>query len=563
MYDEPKHGLARLAAAAGAIFVFLAFAALPAQAQITTLHDFTGYSPTGPSDGANPLAGLTYDSSTGYYYGTTALGGSGTCELSPGASLGCGTVFKMDSSGNVSILHNFVGGTNDGESPQTGLVLYSGYLYGTANYGGTNDDGTVFRVQTGGTGFEVLYSFQGNALPFPSTVIVDSSGSLFGTTENGGSCIDRPGSGCGTVFKLSPPATVGGAWTFTELYTFKGRDIANGTYDGESPSGGVVMDSAGNLYGSVSYGGAHDDGIVFELKCLEQSTSGSCTAYSTTDTILYTFGAAADDANGAAPLAGLIMDSAGNLYGTTVRGGSSSNCNVGGEAIGCGTVFKLSPPTTGNTWSETVLHSFGGSPDDGAAPYAGLVRDSSGNLYGTTLAGGSSSNCNIGLGEGCGTAFKLDASGNVTAYSFTGPTTAGSLPAGGLVVGSGGNLYGTTAYGGSGTCDSPGGGLGATGCGTVFVFSPTPAAAVQAIINQVNGLYSQGVLNKGQTNALLKPLQTTVNLLNKGKIAGAIGNLEDFVGTVTDLYNSGKLNQEQYTALINAANSAVEQLQAG
>ncbi|HET7213510.1 MAG TPA: choice-of-anchor tandem repeat GloVer-containing protein [Terriglobia bacterium] len=544
MTDRLRHCLARLMAVAGAMFVFLAFAVLSAQAQITTLHNFTG--PT--SDGSIPMAGLTYDSSTGNYYGTTAYGGGNNL----------GTVFKMDSSGNVSILHNFAGGTTDGEEPQAGLVLYSGYLYGTAEYGGSYDDGIVFRVKTDGSGYEVLYSFQGNALPSPSAVILDSSGNLFGTTTNGGSCIDRPGSGCGVVFKLSPPAGEVTTWTFTELYAFTGRDIANQTYDGESPSGGVIIDSEGNLYGTADYGGAHDDGIVFELKCTASSTSGSCDTYATSDTVLYTFGAEANDADGGAPLAGLIMDAGGNLYGTTVRGGGSSNCglDLNEKPLGCGTVFKLSPPTTGDTWTETVLHSFSGPPSDGMTPFAGLVRDSSGNLYGTTTSGGSGG-CNLMGLAGCGIAFKLDQSGNETVYSFTGPPSDGAFITASLVLGANGGLYGTTTLGGSGSCA---GFLGEDyGCGTVFALATSPQAAIQAIIDQVSALS----LKKGQTSALLNPLQTALNLLNKGKIAGAIGSLEDFIGTVRGLYNGGKLTQAQYTEMVNAANSVIEQLQAG
>ncbi len=557
MDDLLKHCLARLIAAAGAIFVFLAFAAPRAQAQITTPHSFTG--PT--TDGSAPNAGLTYDPSSGLYYGTTALGGSGSCTDYLGVNQGCGTVFRMDSAGNVSILHNFVGGTSDGAQPQAGLALYNGYLYGTTNYGGTNDGGTAFRMNTADNNLQVLYNFQGYALPQPSALIMDSSGNLYGTTQNGGTCPERPGSGCGIVFKLSPPNGQVTTWTFTGLYTFKGRIPDNDIYDGESPSGGVIMDSAGNLFGTTDYGGAHDDGIVFELKCVA-STSGSCTAYDASDTILHTFDASEGD--GGVPLAGLITDSAGNLYGTTVRGGSSANCVAtgGDEPIGCGTIFKLSQPAVGETaWTETVLYNFDGPPSDGAQPLAGLVMDSSGNLYGTTQVGGSGS-CPIPTGDstadlGCGTAFKLETSGIETAYSFAGPTTAGSSPVGGLVMGSAGNLYGTTAYGGSGTCELfPGVSLG---CGTVFVFSPTPAAAVQALIDQVEALS----LKKGQTSALLDPLQTALKLLNKGKIAGAIGSLEDFIGTVTDFYNAGKLTQAQYTELVNAANSVIEQLQAG
>jgi uncharacterized repeat protein (TIGR03803 family) len=254
---------------------------------------------------------------------------------------------------------------------------------------------------------------------------MDSSGNLYGTTFGGGA------SGYGTVFELSPAAS--GTWTEKFLYSFKG-----GSYDGLFPFAGLIMDSSGNLYGTTQGGGASGWGTVFEL-----SPRGTWN-----ETILYSFSGGND---GATPAAGLIMDSNGNLYGTTVEGGASRN----------GTVFELSPPTTADgPWNETVLHAFKGG-NDGAAPYAGLIMDSSGNLYGTTGGGGAS---------GWGTVFELSPPtfgplsrpwNETVLYAFKGGND-GVDPLGGLIMDSQGNLYGTTSGG------------RALGYGTVFELIQIP-----------------------------------------------------------------------------------------
>jgi uncharacterized repeat protein (TIGR03803 family) len=177
--------------------------------------------------------------------------------------------------------------------------------------------------------------------------------------------------------------------------------------------------------------------VLASMVMLGAAVVGAQPAWAQTYSVLYSFKGGTDGAN---PFGGLLRDSGGNLYGTTIYGGTGG-CNDGFGDLGCGTVFKLD--TSGN---ETVLHSFTGTPD-GEYPYAGLVRDSSGNLYGTTESGGVGS-C-TGFGAGCGTAFKLDTSGNETVlHSFTG-TPDGEYPAAGLVRDSSGNLYGTTIQGGS------------------------------------------------------------------------------------------------------------------
>jgi uncharacterized repeat protein (TIGR03803 family) len=258
--------------------------------------------------------------------------------------------------------------------------------------------------------FTVLYTFTGStdgAGPIAG-LIRDAAGNLYGTTQYGGdtSCSVV---GCGVVFKLDTNGNQ------TVLHSFTGSP------DGAYPSAGLIRDAAGNLYGTTQYGGASGNGTVFKL-----DTSGK-------ETVLYSFAGLPD---GTTPLAGLLRDEAGNLYGTTQQGGDSS-CNV----VGCGVVFKLD--TSG---IETLLHRFTGGAD-GANPHGNLTRDAAGNLYGTTQYGGASGN---------GTVFKLDRTGRETVlHSFTrGPDGAGPLA--GLTLDATGNVYGNTEYG------------GAFGYGTVF-----------------------------------------------------------------------------------------------
>jgi uncharacterized repeat protein (TIGR03803 family) len=239
-----------------------------------------------------------------------------------------------------------------------------------------------------------------------------SEGDLYGTTNGGGVA------GKGVVFKLDTTGTE------TVLHSF--TDGA----DGGAPWAGVIRDSAGDLYGTTTGGGPSDYGVVFKL-----NTTG-------TETVLHSFTGGAD---GGSPLAGLIRDSAGNLYGTAQAGGASV----------LGVVFKLD--TTG---TETVLHSFTGGAD-GATPFARLIRDSAGNLYGTTQYGGGGSSGNNCYYGGCGAVFKLDTTGTETVlYGFTGGAD-GENPYPGLIRDSAGNLYGTTLSG------------GASGLGVVFKLDTT------------------------------------------------------------------------------------------
>jgi uncharacterized repeat protein (TIGR03803 family) len=331
------------------------------------------------ANGANPATGLVMDSS-GNLYGTAD--GQGP--------LGHGTVFELAAgSGAITTLASF--DATNGASPSGAVSMdSSGNLYGAAG-GGASGDGVVFELARGSNTISTLASFSGNNGKDPGGgVTMDGSGNLYGTTYNGGT------QDYGTVFELAQ-----GSGTITMLVSFNDN--------GYSP-GGLVMDSAGNLYGATSYGGVPGDGTVFEL------ARGSGTI-----TTLATF----NGTNGATPVGTLVMDSGGNLYGET----------EGGGAAGDGTIFKLAA----GSGAITTLASFNGS--NGQYPDGGLMMDGSGNLYGTTPAGGASGN---------GTIFKLAAGSSTTTTlaSFSGGDQ-GMDPEGGVIEDNSGNLFGTTYSGGS------------------------------------------------------------------------------------------------------------------
>jgi uncharacterized repeat protein (TIGR03803 family) len=271
-----------------------------------------------------------------------------------------------------TVLHSFSGGS-DGAVGGTQLVADSaGNLYGTTLSGGHKSTGcqvytgvpgcgVVFKLTPEAHGSwkeTVLYTFSGGkdgAHPVGG-VILDSAGNLYGTTWNGGV-------GVGVVFKLTP--RVHGPWAETVLYTFAG--------EGEFPFSGVILDSSGNLYGTATEGGEYGHGVVFKLTPRAQGPWA--------ETVLYDFPGITD---GNAPFGALAFDSVGNLYGVTYVGGDTSVTCYGNT--GCGVVFKLSPTRSG-AWTETLLHAFTGGPD-GAVPLLGVILDSRGNVYGTTLFGG-------------------------------------------------------------------------------------------------------------------------------------------------------------------------------
>ena len=362
--------------------------AIPAGAQTyRVLHNFSA------SADENPYAGLI-PGSDGNFHGTTT-GGRGEW----------GTVFKLDREGNETVLHYFDGGF-DGIQPYGGLVRDdSDNLYGATNGGGEAYDGILFKIDPAGDE-SILYTFTGKDGAYPyGGLIRDAAGNLYGTTAWGGGMTGCTHSGCGTVFEWE--AATG---TVRVLHSFVGGA------DGSQPWAALVMDDKGDLYGTTPYGGSKTAcsgsgcGTIFQV-----NTAGK-------ETVLYAFKGGTD---GEYPYAGLLRDSASNLYGTAEAGGNSS-C-VGG----CGIVFKLEA-----TGLKTTLHSFTGP--DGVNPYGGLVRDAAGNLYGTTHGGGA---------FGLGTVFELSPTGQETVlHSFD--ENDGEEPYGGLIFDTEGNLYGTTYYGG-------------------------------------------------------------------------------------------------------------------
>jgi uncharacterized repeat protein (TIGR03803 family) len=343
-------------------------------------HETVLYSFKGGADGNSPNS-LILDSA-GNLYGTTTNGG--------GAS-SAGVVFKLDTTGHETVLYSFTGGA-DGGNPYGGVVRDSaGNLYGVTGSGGTGT-GVVFKVDP--TGHErVLYAFTGGADgAYPNPVIL-SGGNLYGTTTNGGGA-----SGAGVVFKVDMSGNE------TVLYSFMGAN------DGAYSSAGVIRDSTGNLYGTTSAGGASNAGVVFKV-----DASGH-------ETVLYSF---TGEADGASPLAGVIRDPAGNFYGTTAFGGTAA----------LGVVFKVD--TSGN---ETVLHTFMRGPYGNQPDTAGVIRDSEGNLFGTTAFNGAG---------GQGAVYKLDTNGNPTVlYAFPGAADGQHPYNGGLIFAWDGQLYGTGSYGG-------------------------------------------------------------------------------------------------------------------
>jgi uncharacterized repeat protein (TIGR03803 family) len=375
--------------AAALVVAFLFAPGAPAQT-FSLLHQFR----SGPG-GINPTAGVVLDAK-GNLYGTTLYDGA----------FAAGTVFKMNATGTEKVLHSFTGSGGDGAFPQYGTLARdsSGNLYGTTGGGGIYDQfcpyscGTVFKIDASGKE-TVLYSFTGTSgdgtVPWGG-VVRDPAGNLYGTTINGGAY------GLGIVFKVDPTGKE------TVLYSFAGSS------DGGYPYAGLIRDAKGNLYGTTLFNS------VFRI-----DPTGNLI-------VLYNFAGSPD---GSLPEAGLIRDSAGNLYGTTYSGGTGNN----------GTVFKINAQG-----QEIVLYSFSGGTDGARPRHSSLVRDSAGNLYGTTWLGGSS---------GFGVVFKLDPSGTETVlHSFSG--SDGKIPYGTLVLDKSGNIYGTTYEG------------GAYGGGVVFKIAP-------------------------------------------------------------------------------------------
>jgi uncharacterized repeat protein (TIGR03803 family) len=403
-----------------------------------TLHRFDG------TDGIEPSAGLV-QATGGNLYGTTGFGGANMTDC----NVGCGTVFKINPNGGpVKTPYSFCsqGGTacTDGSVARAALVQGTGgNFYGTTQHGGANGEGTVFRITPSGT-LTTLYSFcsQGGAnctdgsSPYVGLVQA-TNGNFYGTTLSGGT--DCPvgygyGTGCGTVFKITPSGTL------TTLYSFCSRGGRDCT-DGSLPFAGLVQATNGNFYGTTEYGGANNHGTVFKI-----TPSGALTK-------LYSFCSQSGCTDGANPFGPLVQATDGNLYGTTQIGGANTSRRCAHQ--GCGTVFKITPSGT-----LTTLYSFcSHGCRDGANPFGPLVQATDGNFYGTTVGGGFPYICG---GLGCGTVFKITPSGALTTlHSFDGGDGGDGAYPNGLVQATNGNFYGTTEGGGAYPCD----------CGTVFGLS--------------------------------------------------------------------------------------------
>ncbi len=356
-------------------------------------------------NGAFPTAPVIRDSA-GNLFGTTKFANPQT---------GAGNVFKLDPSGNETVLFQFTGGA-DGGHPMGGLVEdSSGNLYGTAQDGGdlncffpgtSGGCGVVFKLDSRGSE-TVLHTFVGGvegASP-DAALIRDSAGNLYGTAEFGGELNCGSGQGCGIVFQLNPSGN------FTILHRFTGTD-------GSNPTAALVLDSAGNLFSTTSASGEFSGGTVFKL-----APTGKLT-------VLHSFGRGKD---GKFPTGGVISDSSGNLFGTTIGGGGS----------GLGTVYKV-----GSTGSETVLHSFANQQGEGQNPVGGLLLDAFGNLFGTTASGGDLNACAGEPTPGCGIIFELVSGRQEKVLHIFEENADGAQPLATLIQDPSGKLLGTTANGG-------------------------------------------------------------------------------------------------------------------
>jgi uncharacterized repeat protein (TIGR03803 family) len=369
------------------------------------LYSFAG------SDGSAPSAGLVSDAS-GDLYGTTQSGGF----------YGYGTVFELTptqrSGWTESVLYSFTGGA-DGSGPVSNLIFdTSGNLYGTTAYGGTYGVGTAFElVRSSGWTLNTLWSFGSGSdgiLP-EGSLAFDQSGNLYGTLDSGGA------QNAGAVFKLTPHHS---GWSERIIHSFANMK-------GSRPWAGVTVDAAGNVYGTTLYNGPGEggSGTVFKLAPVAGKWKFS---------IIHDF----NKGGGGGPFGGVILDLAGNLYGTTYGEGSCS-----------ATVYKLAPVVKG-PWKLRVLHSFDGT--DGCQIYGAVTMNSVGNLYGATYGGGANSD---------GTVFELtpDSKGHYvrrTLYNFKGGTDGADPLFMAVILDSSGSIYGTTYDGGT------------SALGTVFEVNP-------------------------------------------------------------------------------------------
>lgn len=412
-----------------------------AQAQtFNVIHTFTG-----GADGDSPSAGLTLDAG-GNLYGTSSHGGytGGSCPK------GCGTVYQLKRSGSNWIFGRLYVFTEspDGAFPMGGVSFGPhGALYGTTYLGGTNDNGTIFKLTPPAIPCpscpwteSVLYRFQGGSDGMwpEGDLHFDPQGHIYGTTTEGGVYAGHcrgfmlPTLGCGTVYQLTPSL---GSWTHRVVYRFQGP--GDNYADGVSPYSGVILDNAGNLYGTAVMGGAGGYwgcGVVFKL-----SPSGN----NWIQRVLYRF---LNGSDGCYPKGGLIFDRSANLYGAVYEGGVNRG----------GTAYELKP--SNGAWRFNLLYSFFSGTSFNFGPDTRLTMDAAGNLYGTTNSEGAYGN---------GSVFKLSMLNGAWTYTslhdFTGGNDGGGPPSN-VILDAKGNLYGTAQYGGQGPCEY--------GCGVVWEITP-------------------------------------------------------------------------------------------
>ena len=473
---------------------------------LTTVYNFCPQS--GCQDGTSPLSLI--QATNGELYGMTRTGGAyddSECAFLS-ARLGCGTVFAITPGGTFTTLLSFctqVGCSTDGVLPYGPLVqAINGDLYGTTEYGGNNNGGTVFKINFSGN-ISTLYSFcsetnctDGN-LP-DGGLIQAPDGDLYGTTSGGtndnGHCSNPTTmGGCGTIFKITPSGSL------TTLYTFCGPSTVY-CADGAKPAGPLALAASGALYGTTFEGGAHDLGTVFQL-----TPNGTLTT-------LHSFCSRSGCADGALPQAALILTSGGALFGMTSFGGSN----------GDGTVFKIT-----SDGKLTTLHNFCSLPNcaDGDYPSGALVQATNGDLYGTTEGGGT---------NGAGTVFKLTSSGELTTvYNFCGAGAActdGSAP-NGVIQATSGDFNGTTGAGGlyaNGTIFRLNLGLGP------FVAPQTPAGEVGARVTLL------GTNLTGATSVTFNGTPTTFTVNSSGSAIATTVPAGATTGTVQVVTPGGTLN---------------------
>jgi uncharacterized repeat protein (TIGR03803 family) len=380
---------------AAALFAILCLAGIVQAQTFTTLYAFK-YG----TDGGLATGGLIQDSA-GNLYGATEVGGNLNCKYGSTGFLGCGVIYKVAPDGTETVLYNFLGGT-DGAGPKATLIRDAhGNFYGTTAAGGDASCslgagygcGTIFKLSPSGVE-TVLYRFHGLDGQSPAGgLYLDKTGNLWGTTQFGGlipnSCLSN---GCGTLFRLDPSGKL-------HTHAFKGEPT-----DGYWPLGGLIADATGNIYGTTQFGGLYNDGTLFVV-----TTSGQFK-------LLHSFNVATDGAG----VTGILL-SGGKLYGPTTSGGPNTG----------GTVFAL------NLNTDSVLYSFF-SLNDNLTPFASgvVARDPSGNIYGTTA-----------FDADYGTVYEVAADGTYSILHYFEGVGDGENPMAGLIRDSQGNLYGTTQNG--------------------------------------------------------------------------------------------------------------------